>query len=314
MSSPAIAPAFTYDALLAAGYWTGREAELRRLAAQYTVDGTRLGGILFETISHSINDPRLVPKRAEIEAVSYVFARLGYVNVGLRTLDSQGSELERPDVDVTVDGDHWGVEVAVAIDPAVAKSEAEQLRIESAIRDLIESDSVFSRAFGSGHLAVRLESDPQPLGRSGATKIISELIHFITSRDHCKQNDDCSFGAAYTTLRSRGASFTVSRDAGPPYFSATRAGLSVDRSGKAAIVLKTLNDHRGKAATYRHLRNWCVIQIIDLFDLFRPTLPELAALRPPISPFAKVFVRSPTAEILVFEQHGGVVSVGEVRF
>lgn len=104
------------------------------------------------------------------------------------------------------------------------------------------------------------------------------------------------------------------RDAGDSYFSANRAGLSVDPSGKAAIVLKTLDDHRMQAATYRHNRNWCVIQITDVFDLVRPTLSQLAALRPQIAPFEKVFVRSPSAEILVIEDRAGSVLVGELGF
>lgn len=199
MSSSINATALTYDNLLAEGFWTGRETELRRLVAQYTADGTRLGSLVFETISPSINDPRLIPKRAEVEAVAYVIARLGHTNADLLTLDAQGRELERPDVDVTVGSDHWGVEVAVAIDSDVAKGEAERLRIESAVRDLLVSDAAFGKAFGPGHLAVRLESDPQPLGRSSATKVISELSEFIRRRDHCKGDDDCSFGSA--TLR-----------------------------------------------------------------------------------------------------------------
>jgi hypothetical protein len=296
--------------------WTGREADLHRIVAEYKLDGRRFGGVVFETLSESIHDHRLAPKRAEVEVAAYILARLGYTEAKLNSLDARGSTLERPDLDVVLSGEpeSLGFEVAFGIRSSVAKADAEQLRIETTIRDRLDSDPVFRECFGLGHLSVQLESDRQPLGRAVANKVVRELIAFIASCSHQNGTDDLCFPASCATLCSRGASFSMIRDTGEPYFTAMHGSSIVDRRDSVSTVVNILNSHRKQASNYRRRRNWCAVQITDVSDIFRPTLARIAQLCPPIDPFEKVFVGNPSGRIIVLEERAASVLPEDVPY
>lgn len=286
----------TDDEILARGdVWHGPVRDLRERMSNFTVDGTRFGTLSPETRSGSRHDRRLTKRSEEIVTAVFILGRLGYSHVQLLTKTHDGIELERPDLDATLDdGSTVGLEVAQVGSTTRMRHDSHIASLEHTIRDLIETDESFAKAFGPYYLTVSLSSvlareDVQ--SKRDALAMTDEVITFIRAGEHAVAEDHDNpetgyFDRKYTTLCARGATFYSSPAGYGPYFGVMTGG-TVNPNAETGEVMRVLNDHRKSAHTYRGKRLWLLLYLSDSNEFFRNTVAEVAALRPDIAPFER---------------------------
>ena len=117
------------------------------------------------------------------------------------------SASERPDLDVRFsDGNYIGVEVAAASETAQRKHDAAINLIEVLVRDLVEGDSAFRKAFGGTYLTLTLNGagPGSPLriaSKREAQSIATEIELFVRSKAHLSPTADyfTTFSPRYET-------------------------------------------------------------------------------------------------------------------
>jgi len=177
-----------YDDMIARGAWSGAHLELRKRMADYLVDGVRLGTVDWRSRSGSRNDARLHRDSAEALTAALILALLRHTGIAIRSTDSLGKKLERPDLDVTfADGIVIGVEAADVTSTAQGKHESEVASLVAHVRDLIDNDPSFASAFGNNHVTVFLASplleDSRIKSRAEASRMYDETVAFIRARE-----------------------------------------------------------------------------------------------------------------------------------
>jgi hypothetical protein len=290
----------TDDEIIARGdIWGGEILELRQRIVDFTVDGVRYGTQLWPTRSGSPHDRRLDKRSEEIATAAFILGRLGYRNVTIVTRASDGSPLERPDLDATFEsGDTVGIEVAQVAPTTRMKHDATIATLEHSVRDLIDSDPAFAASFGPYYLSVSHVSvlgDREAVGTKQGRAILDEIVTFVRAGEHKisrsseDEQNNGTFAAKYPVLHSRGGTYYSSRAAYGPHFSIMDGG-TVNPRPESDQVVRVLNDHRQKAATYRTARTWMLLYLDDSNEIFRSTVLAVKAMNPPIDPFEQCHI------------------------
>jgi hypothetical protein len=291
-----------YDDMFKRGLWgSGPLLELRKIIAEYRVDGIRLGGIDFVSKSGSANQPSLSKRRAEIESAAFLLARLGYKEIGLVTLDEARKDLESPDLDALLPEGRIGVEVAEVTATQARLKEASVERIGFELLDLRDADPSFTEALGQHYVIVTLHG---PLGDASAIqkpemfKILKELERFIRNQDHIQESDELTaFPDKYQALHARGATFSTAKMS-EGSISVGRGSEFVSLAPETQEVLRVLNRHRKSASGYRPLPTWLVLFLSDSNEVFRNTIGEIEAHPPSIDPFVRCYLSDVAGRLL----------------
>lgn len=284
----------TDDEIIARGdILHGKILEMWQRRADFTVDGIRYGSQLPETRSGSPHDDRLTKRSEEIVTAAFILGRLGYERVRISTRDADGRSLERPDFDVQFEnGDEIGLEVALGSSTNRAKHDSHVAEIEHTIRDQIDADPAFARAFGPRYLTISTSSvlgERDVQKKKQARAMIAEIETFILSERHRQEEnvddpDDGWFGPEYPILHARGATYYSSPSAHGPEFN-TMDGGTINPHPETDEVIHILDQHRRKAAGYRTRRTWIVMHLTDPFEALRNTAAAIERSRPEIAPF-----------------------------
>jgi hypothetical protein len=296
----------THDEIIANGYWSGDILELRKRTAEYTVNGKRLGSIDWRTKSGHSGDTMLEKSDSEVLTAAFVLARLNHERVAITSVDSDGAQLERPDLDARFeDGTEVGIEVADVGQTDEMKHEAAVNFIEYSISNLLETDATFAQAFGPWFLSVNLN----PIGtwkkvpissKKEARQILGDVEAFIRAGEHRKPvtRTLTAFPDAYSTLRARGAEYTASPFASGAYFDLGDGSGAMASSDEYDEVLRVLDKHRSSAADYRPKRLWMIMYLTSSYEVFRRTVEAADAKRPPIAPFERCYISDGVGRLL----------------
>lgn len=300
----------THDDLIAAGIWSGAVLEFRKRMAEYLVDGLRFGSMEMSTKSGSPNDVHLDKRVSEISTACMLFSYLKISGLQIRSVDANGTTLERPDLDVTMsDGSVIGVEVADVSKTAQRKHEAGRSLIETTIADMLDLDLAFKASMESVYFALTLNGvgryDRRGIeSNKEARAIASEIAAFIKSGEHLKASEEyfASFSSAYPALHARGAQFHVDAWEHEPHFSVSEGASRIAPRNCRCEVLRVLNDHRASAAKgYRPLPTWIVLFLTDAMEYFYNTIAVIEKEPPPIAPFVRGYVMDAAARLLPLE-------------
>jgi hypothetical protein len=282
--------------------------------AEYSVDGTRLGGIDWPTRTGSDNDRRLEPPANEILGAAMIFGLLGLDHVAISSLNSTGAKLEKPDLDVAFsDGSTVGFEAADVVASRQGQHQSETAALRTFILDLRANDPTFDSAFGSHYISVFLSgpfTKSHQIGRTERLAIQAEIEAFIRSREHVNGRTGSNFAATYPTLNTRGATWHSSALPVPGFEIGHGAGNGVGDPA-AADILRVLGGHcRSAAANYRNLPLWIGLIVTDRWDFFRDTLNDVAAAPPQIAPFARCYLADDSGRLLVLRPPSAPTFVG----
>jgi len=287
----------THDELIAAGVWDGETLRIRKVMAEYLVDGGRFGAVDLATKSGSPNDVYVQKRISEIATAAMLLARLGYENVRLLSIDGDGKDLERPDLDCYLpSGEEVKIEVAEVVKSDAAKHDASRNLVNVVISDLIDKDATFAAAFGNFYFSLILngigpQSQMPIASKKEAMAMATEIEQFIRSEVHRHATESYfrSFPPSCPVLYARGSTFNASELDSGPYFSMSEGSGAIGRSHQLPEVMRVLNGHRTSAATYRPGVTWIVLLISDTFEFFNNTIAEVIKANPPISPFERAY-------------------------
>jgi hypothetical protein len=223
-----------------------------------------------------------------------VLSRLNIEHADLRTVDQNGKELERPDLDVVLDAGRVGVEVADAVQRPAARKAAAVSMVQREVLDALDADKNLKTALGKHYLIVSMQSPltvpaNADLGTKHVRAIVDELKRLIQAGGHRATLDRIMpFDARYPALFKRAATFHSSLLTGTISVS---AGVHfIPQGPDTAELIETLNKHRKKAAGYRPGPNWIVLYLADGDEIVRGTIEAIGQNPPAFDPFARCFV------------------------
>lgn len=300
----------TYDELIAAGIWSGKMLEFRSRMAEYIVDGGRFGEMCLKTKSGSENDTHLDKRTSEISTACMLFSYLGYDKIDIASLDPDGKQLERPDLDVSLpDGSLIGLEVADVSETDQRKHESGRNLVEVRINDLLANDPSFKMAMGKVYFTVTLNGIGPYRRREIASKkeaqaIATEIEAFVRSGEHLKPMEDYfgTFPAAYPTLNGRGAQVHVEQWDDEAYLSISEGASTIGPAHRRDEVIRVLDDHRESAKRgYRNLPTWIALLLTDPLEYFYNTIFAVEKSKPPIEPFMRAYLMDAVARALLIE-------------
>lgn len=277
-------------------FGNGRLAKIVRRMTAYTLDGRPYGDAPFESLSGSLNDFAPSQKRGEAATVAHVLSRLGIERADLRTIDSSGKELQKPDLDVVLDEGRVGVEVADAVQTPLARKAAAVSMVQREVLDALGADKNLKAALGKSYLIVSLQSPltvpaNSDLGTKHVRPIVDELKRFLLAGEHRTTLDRIMpFDGKYPALCKRAATFRSSllKDTGTI---AVSAGVHFISQGADTMeLIDTLNKHCKKAAKYRPGPNWIVLYLSDGDEIVRGTIEAIGQNPPPFDPFTRCFI------------------------
>lgn len=264
--------------------------------AEYRVDGKRLGEIDWKTRSGAPDDPELAQTDSEILTAALTLAHLNRENVVITAHGADGRPLEKPDLDVIVDGVTVGIEVAEV--PGAAKHEALKNRVELQIASLLQGDPGFRLAFGNHYLAVNLNPIASSLhvpieGAREVASLVKDIEAFVRT-GLSVPNDGLHlrpFPPRYTALAARKCEYHIADLPSGPYFDLSDGPGPMSSSVRIADVITVLDKHRRSATTnYRALPEmWMILFLPDADEYFRRTIEAVRRQGPAITPFSRCF-------------------------